>query len=50
VQSRSAWNYEPQNLNIANPTRYRKTETIDIAKYFVPASEIAAFLPADLTL
>lgn len=24
-----------------------KTETIDIAKYFVPASEIAAFLPAD---
>ena len=26
-----------------------KIETIDIAKYFVPASEIAAFLPADLT-
>ena len=25
-----------------------KTETVDIAKYFVPASEIAAFLPADL--
>src|SRR5216683_2613522 len=25
-----------------------KTETHDIAKYFVPASEIAAFLPADL--
>ena len=25
-----------------------KTETRDIAKYFVPASEIAAFLPADL--
>jgi hypothetical protein len=28
----------------------RKTETRDIAKYFVPASEIAAFLPADLQL
>jgi hypothetical protein len=27
-----------------------KTETHDIAKYFVPASEIAAFLPADLRL
>ena len=27
-----------------------KTEMVDIAKYFVPASEIAAFLPADLTL
>jgi hypothetical protein len=27
-----------------------KTETRDIAKYFVPASEIAAFLPADLPL
>jgi Trypsin-like peptidase domain len=27
-----------------------KTETVDIAKYFVPASEIAAFLPADLPL
>jgi hypothetical protein len=27
-----------------------KTETIDIAKYFVPASEIAAFLPADFRL
>jgi hypothetical protein len=27
-----------------------KTEMIDIAKYFVPASEMAAFLPADLTL
>jgi hypothetical protein len=25
-----------------------KTETHDIAKYFVPASEIAAFLPSDL--
>jgi hypothetical protein len=25
-----------------------KTETVDIAKYFVPASEIAAFLPTDL--
>lgn len=25
-----------------------KTETVDIAKYFVSASEIAAFLPADL--
>jgi hypothetical protein len=25
-----------------------KTETRDIAKYFVPASEIAAFLPADV--
>jgi hypothetical protein len=25
-----------------------KTETHDIAKYFVPASEIAAFLPGDL--
>jgi hypothetical protein len=25
-----------------------KTETVDIAKYFVPASEIAAFLPAGL--
>lgn len=28
----------------------RKTETVDIAKYFVPAAEIAAFLPADLPL
>jgi hypothetical protein len=28
----------------------RKTETRDIAKYFVPASDIAAFLPADLPL
>jgi hypothetical protein len=28
----------------------RKMETRDIAKYFVPASEIAAFLPADLQL
>ncbi|WP_057856296.1 S1 family peptidase [Bradyrhizobium lablabi] len=28
----------------------RKTETRDIAKYFVPASEIAAFLPAHLQL
>lgn len=27
-----------------------KTETHDIAKYFVPAAEIAAFLPADLRL
>jgi hypothetical protein len=27
-----------------------KTEMIDIAKYFVPASEMAAFLSADLTL
>jgi Trypsin-like peptidase domain len=27
-----------------------KTETRDIAKYFVPASEIAAFLPADTQL
>ena len=27
-----------------------KTETVDIAKYFVPASEIAAFLPADFQL
>lgn len=27
-----------------------KTETRDIAKYFVPASEIAAFLPAGLAL
>jgi Trypsin-like peptidase domain len=27
-----------------------KTETVDIAKYFVPASEIAAFLPTDLRL
>ena len=27
-----------------------KRETNDIAKYFVPASEIAAFLPADLQL
>ncbi len=27
-----------------------KTETYDIAKYFVPASEIAAFLPAGLAL
>jgi hypothetical protein len=27
-----------------------KTETRDIAKYFVPASEIAAFLPADAQL
>jgi len=27
-----------------------KTETHDIAKYFVPASEIAAFLPDDLRL
>jgi hypothetical protein len=27
-----------------------KTETRDIAKYFVPASEIAAFLPTDLRL
>ena len=27
-----------------------KTETRDIAKYFVPAAEIAAFLPADFTL
>ncbi|SHM85471.1 serine protease [Bradyrhizobium lablabi] len=27
-----------------------KTETRDIAKYFVPASEIAAFLPADFVL
>jgi len=27
-----------------------KSETRDIAKYFVPASEIAAFLPAGLTL
>jgi hypothetical protein len=27
-----------------------KTETRDIAKYFVPASEIAAFLPADLPI
>ena len=27
-----------------------KSETRDIAKYFVPASEIAAFLPADLPL
>jgi hypothetical protein len=27
-----------------------KTETQDIAKYFVPASEIAAFLPADLPI
>ena len=27
-----------------------KTETRDIAKYFVPASEIAAFLPADVQL
>jgi len=27
-----------------------KSETLDIAKYFVPASEIAAFLPADLRL
>ena len=27
-----------------------KTETRDIAKYFVPASEISAFLPADLAL
>lgn len=27
-----------------------KTETVDIAKYFVPASEIAAFLPTDLPL
>ena len=27
-----------------------KTETQDIAKYFVPASEIAAFLPSDLRL
>jgi hypothetical protein len=27
-----------------------KTETIDIAKYFVPASEIAAFLPKGLPL
>ena len=25
-----------------------KNETVDIAKYFVPASEIAAFLPVDL--
>jgi hypothetical protein len=28
----------------------RKTETLDIAKYFVPASEIATFLPANLQL
>jgi len=28
-------------------TNNGKTETRDIAKYFVPASEIAAFLPAD---
>ena len=27
-----------------------KAETVDIAKYFVPAAEIAAFLPADLHL
>lgn len=27
-----------------------KSETRDIAKYFVPAAEIAAFLPADLRL
>jgi hypothetical protein len=27
-----------------------KTETYDIAKYFVPAAEIGAFLPADLRL
>jgi hypothetical protein len=27
-----------------------KTETRDIAKYFVPASDIAAFLPTDLRL
>jgi hypothetical protein len=27
-----------------------KTETIDIAKYFVPVSEISAFLPAGLAL
>jgi hypothetical protein len=27
-----------------------KPETRDIAKYFVPASEIAAFLPADTQL
>ena len=28
----------------------RKTEVQDIAKYFVPASEIAAFLPSDFSL
>ena len=27
-----------------------KSETRDIAKYFVPAAQIAAFLPADLRL
>jgi hypothetical protein len=27
-----------------------KTETRDVAKYFVPASEIATFMPAGLSL
>ncbi|MBI5263409.1 MAG: trypsin-like peptidase domain-containing protein [Bradyrhizobium sp.] len=31
-------------------TRYGKTEVHDIAKYFVPASEIAEFLPGDSEL
>lgn len=46
VQQRCLLGIMSRKISISRP-RGGKTETIDLAKYFVPASEIKAFLPPE---